>query len=136
VEAFIMLRKTESKATGRLKGTKIQIRLRPSQKTVLARAAELRQMSLSQFMLEYAFEAAQQILAEQVDIVLSAKDWDAFLKALDAPPRPIPALVQLFRESSTFHGPRKTVRNSGSARTSPSIRPYSAFSNPFFNKAW
>jgi len=54
----------------------------------------VRRTSLSNFMLEHAYEAAQQVLAEQVDIVLSPAEWDAFCKALDAPPRSIPALQE------------------------------------------
>jgi uncharacterized protein (DUF1778 family) len=78
-----------------LKATKVQLRLRPAQKAVLARAAELRRTSLSNFMLEHAYEAAQHVLAEQVDIVMSPQEWEAFCKALDAPPRKIPALTKL-----------------------------------------
>ena len=98
------MRKTKPKTPASLKGTKIQLRLRPAQKAVLARAAELRQTSLSQFMLEHACEAAQQVLAEQVDIVMPPAEWDAFCKALDAPPRQIPALKKLFTEASIFDG--------------------------------
>ena len=55
-------------------------------------------------MLEHAYEAAQQILAEQVDIVMPPAEWQAFRKALDAPPRPIPALRKLFNQASVFDG--------------------------------
>jgi uncharacterized protein (DUF1778 family) len=92
-----------------LKATKVQLRLRPDQKAVLARAAQLRHTSLSNFMLEHAYEAAQQVLAEQVDIVMSASEWEAFCKALDAPPRPIPALKKLLTQPSLFDGPRPTT---------------------------
>lgn len=97
--------KIRSKPTPAVKATKVQLRLRPDQKAVLARAAQLRHTSLSTFMLEHACEAAQQVLAEQVDIVMSPKDWEAFRKALDAPPRVIPALKKLFTEASIFDGP-------------------------------
>ena len=89
-----------------MKATTVQLRVRPAQKAVLARAAELRQTSLSNFMLEHAYEAAQQVLAEQVDIVMSPADWQAFRKALDAPPRSIPALKKLLSEASVFDGKR------------------------------
>ena len=98
------MRKTKSKRTAPVKATKIQLRLQPAQKAVLVRAAELRQTSLSQFMLEHACEAAQQVLAEQVDIVMPPAEWEAFCKALDAPPRPIPALKKLLTEASVFDG--------------------------------
>src|SRR5437762_8261826 len=97
-----IMRKATPKAAGTLKATKVQLRLRPAQKAVLARAAELRRTSLSNFMLEHAFEAAQQVLAEQVDIVMPPAEWAAFCKALDSPPRAIPALKKLFGRATVF----------------------------------
>ena len=103
------MRKAKTKPETRLKATKVQIRLRPTQKAVLVRAAELQGTSLSNFMLEHACEAAQEVLAEQVDIVMPPAEWDAFCKALDAPPRSIPALEKLFTQPSVFDGQRKTA---------------------------
>ena len=57
------MRKTKPKTPSAVKATTVQLRLRPAQKAVLARAAQLRQTSLSNFMLEHAYEAAQQVLA-------------------------------------------------------------------------
>src|SRR5439155_22602 len=102
--AMSSTRKSKPKTRSAVKTTKVQLRLRPVQKVVLARAAELRQTSLSNFMLEHAYEAAQQVLAEQVDIVMPPAEWDAFCKALDAPPRQIPALKKLLTEASAFDG--------------------------------
>jgi uncharacterized protein (DUF1778 family) len=87
------------------KATKIQLRLRPAEKGVIARAAELRRTTLSQFMLENAYQAAQQVLAEQAHFVLPPERWKAFCEALDAPPRDIPALRQLLTEKSVLDGP-------------------------------
>src|SRR5947207_6304838 len=103
------MRKTKSNQTSAVKATKVQLRLRPDQKATLARAAELRQTTLSNFMLEHAYEAAQQVLAEQVDIVMPPTEWDAFCQALDAPPRPSPALKKLLREASVFDGQGPTA---------------------------
>jgi len=103
------MRKARAKKPSSLKATKVQLRLQPAQKAVLVRAAQLRQTSLSQFMLEHAYEAAQQVLAEQVDIVMPPAEWEAFCKALDAPPREIPALQKLLMEASVFDGPGKAT---------------------------
>lgn len=92
-----------------VKATKIQLRLRPIQKAVLTRAAELRGTSLSNFVLGHAYEAAQEVLAEQTDIVMSPAEWDAFRKALDAPPRRIPALKKLLTEASVFDERRQAA---------------------------
>src|ERR1700737_1588014 len=101
------MRKPKPRPASTLRATKMQLRLRPVQKAVLARAAELRRTSLSNFMLEHAYEAAQQVLAEQVDLVMPAAEWDAFCRALDAPPRSIPALNKLLTEASVFDGKGK-----------------------------
>jgi uncharacterized protein (DUF1778 family) len=103
------MRKTKRRALSSVKATKIQLRLRPAQKALLARAAELRRTSLSSFMLEHACAAAQQVLAEQVDIVMSPQDWDAFCKALDAPPRDLPALRKLLTKANIFDGQRESA---------------------------
>ncbi len=88
-----------------VKATKVQLRLRAAEKAVIARAAELRRTTLSQFMLEHAYQAAQQVLADQVQFVLPAARWKAFCQALDAPPREIPALKRLLTRKGVFDGP-------------------------------
>lgn len=103
------MHKPRPKTPSALKATKVQLRLRPVQKAIIARAAELRQTSLSNFMLEHAYEAAQHVLAEQTDIAMSPKEWTAFCEALDAPPRSVPALRKLLTEASVFDEPGRTA---------------------------
>src|SRR5438105_1194372 len=74
------------------KATKIQLRLRPAEKGVIARAAELRRTTLSQFMLENAYQAAQQVLADQAHFVLSPA---RVAKGLARHPIPIILLARL-----------------------------------------
>ncbi len=52
------MRKTKPRPKSSLKASKVQLRLRPDQKAVLARAAALRETTLSNFMLEHACEGA------------------------------------------------------------------------------
>jgi len=40
--------------------------------------------------------------------VLNAAQWDAFIAALDAPPRPLPRLERLLNEPGFFDGVRAT----------------------------
>lgn len=87
------------------KATKVQLRLRPAEKAIIARAAVLRHTTLSKFLLEHAYQAAQQVLADQAHFPLSAQGWKAFCQALDAPPREVPALKKLFTEQGIFDGP-------------------------------
>jgi uncharacterized protein (DUF1778 family) len=103
------MRNSNPKRLPSTKTTKVQLRLRPAQKAVLIRAARLRKTSLSHFVLEHACAAAQEVLAEQVDIVMPPAEWEAFCKALDAPPRSIPALKKLLTQASVFDGQAQTA---------------------------
>ena len=87
-----------------LKETKVQLRMRPLQKDVIARAAELKQTTMTIFMIEHAFQAAQQILADQTHFYLTPEEWDEFCAALDAPPVDRPRLRKLLTEPSVFDG--------------------------------
>ena len=84
------------------KTTKVQLRMRPAQKDLISRAARLRQTTVSNFLLENACKAAEEVLAERVHFVLSPDRWEAFCKALDAPPQQWPALKKLLTEPSVF----------------------------------
>ena len=87
-----------------LRDTKVQLRMRPLQKEVIARAANLKQTTLTNFMVEQAFQAAQQILADQVHFYLSDEKWDEFCAALDAPPKDLPWLRKLLARPGVFDG--------------------------------
>jgi len=63
-----------------LRDTKVQLRMRPLQKDVIARAAHLKQTTLTNFMVEQAFHAAQQILADQVHFYLSPEKMGPILR--------------------------------------------------------
>jgi uncharacterized protein (DUF1778 family) len=89
-----------------LKETKVQLRMRALQKDVIARAAELKQTTLTSFMVEQAFHAAQQILADQTHFYLSPEKWDEFCAALDAPPHDLPELRKLLTGPSVFDEPK------------------------------
>lgn len=82
--------------------TKVQLRMRPLHKDVIARAAKLKQTTMTNFMVEHAFNAAQQILADQTHFYLSPEKWDEFCAALDAPPRDLPELRRLLSQPGVF----------------------------------
>ena len=90
-----------------LRDTKVQLRMRPLQKEVIAKAASLKQTTLTNFMLEHAFDAAQKVLADQVHFYLSPGKWDEFCAAIDAPPKELPGLRKLLTEPSVFDEPKK-----------------------------
>ena len=76
--------------------------MQPKIKQVLLRAAKLRQVNLTDFMVESSYVAAQIALADRTHFTLSPQKWEEFNAALDAPPKDIPALRQLFRTPSVF----------------------------------
>jgi len=79
---------------------KIDIRLTPQAKQILQQAARERHTSISQFVLESALSTASEVLAERSRLGLNAEQWEAFMAALDAPPRRHPRLERLLNEPS------------------------------------
>ena len=90
--------------TSSARTTKLDLRLSPQAKQTLAAAARASHRSVSQFVLESALARAEETLIERRRFELNAEQWEAFMAALDAPPRGLPRLRQLFREPSPFEG--------------------------------
>jgi uncharacterized protein (DUF1778 family) len=93
---------SKSRPKASLKESKVQLRLRPAQKDFIARAAQVKQTTLTNFMVEHAYSAAQEVLADQVHFSLSPQRWDVFCAALDAPPKVVPALRKLMKKAGVF----------------------------------
>lgn len=81
---------------------KLDLRLTKSAKQILQAAATASHKSVSEFVLETALSEAEERLADRRIFPLDAEHWDAFVAALDAPPRRLPRLERLFREPSAF----------------------------------
>ncbi len=81
---------------------KLDLRLSKSAKQTLKAAAKVARKSVSEFVLETALSEAEERLADRTVFTLDAEQWDAFVEALDAPPRRLPRLERLFREPSVF----------------------------------
>jgi uncharacterized protein (DUF1778 family) len=78
------------------KDSRLNIRCDERTRQLLDRAAGYARVSLSEFVLSRAVEAAERIVQEQQSITLKADDFQAFLAALDAPGEPSPALRRAF----------------------------------------
>jgi uncharacterized protein (DUF1778 family) len=102
-----IVRQNKSRRPSARKETQLQLRLRPAQKALISRAAQLRHTSLSAFVLDHAYEAAQHVVAEELDIVMPHDQWVAFCKALDRPAKEIPRLKRLMSRSTVFDGAEK-----------------------------
>ncbi len=90
--------------TSSVRTTKIDLRLSPQAKLTLAAAARASHRSVSQFVLESALARAEETLIDRRRFELNAAQWEAFMAALDAPPRDLPRLRQLLHEPSPFDG--------------------------------
>ena len=87
---------------------KLDLRLSPDAKRILATAAAAERRSISDFVLESALGRAKETLADRRSFHLDAEQWDAFQRALDAPPRDLPQLRRLLAEPG-FFGPRDSA---------------------------
>lgn len=79
---------------------KLDIRITPEAKQILQQAAKQRHTTISQFVLESALDSASAVLAERSRLTLDAGQWEAFIAALDAPPRRHPRMERLLNEPS------------------------------------
>ena len=82
--------------------TNIPIRARAEDRDLIDRAARVLGKSRSEFMIETARREAQTVLADQTHFVLDAKQWDAFMAALDAPPKDNPRLRELMSRKAPW----------------------------------
>ena len=81
---------------------RLEFRLPPRAKTMLKRAAEVERKSVSAFLLDKGLQAAAETLAERTEFRLSAKQFEAFAAALDAPVKPRPRLEKLLTTPSVL----------------------------------
>ena len=80
-----------------LKDVRIDLRTGAHQKSTLERAAELKHISLSSYILSTSLKQAQIDLTKNNTFVLSNRDRDLIMMALDKPPEPNDALKRLFQ---------------------------------------
>ena len=83
------------RSSAKRRDDRLEFRLSPKAKSMLKRAADVERKSLSAFLLDKGLEAAAETLAERREFRLSAKQYDAFVAALDSPAKPRPRLESL-----------------------------------------
>ena len=77
---------------------RLDIRLPPNDKRMLARAAQLEGVTLSQFVLAPALERARKVIAEAEQLAVTSNAYQDVLDALADPPQPTAALVLAMRD--------------------------------------
>ncbi|KHL58407.1 DUF1778 domain-containing protein [Xanthomonas cannabis] len=68
--------------------TRFDLRLNPADKARISRAADLRGMSLSDFVRDAVMREVESVMAAELTVTLSVEESKRFLKALDAPFQP------------------------------------------------
>ena len=76
-----------------LRRERTEARLLPDQKKRIERAAKIRGISVSDFMVQNADEAAKRTIEQHESWRLEAKDRDVFVESLINPPEPSERLV-------------------------------------------
>lgn len=67
---------------------RLDLRLNPSDKARITRAADLRGVPVSTFVRDAVLREAESVMATELTVTLSPEESRRFLKALDAPFRP------------------------------------------------
>lgn len=78
------------------KTERLEARASAEQKGAIQRAAEIEGRSLSDFVVEYAYEAAREVIRTHEVLTLSPRDSRAFVEAVLNPPAPNGALREAF----------------------------------------
>jgi uncharacterized protein (DUF1778 family) len=74
---------------------RVDLRLTRRAKQTLQQAAAASNKTLSEFLIDSSMAAAFDALADRREFRLNAKQWAAFMKALNAPPKDNPGLRRL-----------------------------------------
>ena len=80
-----------------VKDSGVDFRVSDVQKTLLERAAEIKHLSLSSYILSSSIKQAELDIAENEMLILSNRDRDLIMSALENPPEPNEALRGMFK---------------------------------------
>lgn len=90
------------KTSARRREERLEVRLSSSTKRLLQRAARVQGKTISAFVLDSGITAAAETLADRQEFRVPAKDYDAFVAALDAAPAAKPRLDKLLSRPSVL----------------------------------
>lgn len=90
-------RKTDVTRTTKTRSVRLDMRLEHRAKTLIERAASLTGQTVTDFAVSNLVESALATIERHERLVLSNRDRDRFLAALDRPARRLPALIRAAR---------------------------------------
>jgi uncharacterized protein (DUF1778 family) len=82
------------------KTCRLNLRATKDERKLIMRAAAAQGQKMASFVIESAYEKAEQVLADQRNFELSPSKWNAFVEALDRPVKEHARLVRLMSEPS------------------------------------
>lgn len=80
----------------------LSMRLPEADIAVIDRAASLQNRSRTDFVREAAVRAAEEVLMDNAFVRMSKGGFAAFMAAIAAPARPVPAMVEVFRRKAPW----------------------------------
>jgi len=87
-------------ATGReTKGSRLNLRVAPEDRTLFSAAARSQRETLTQFLVESGRERAERLLADRRTFAVDSEDHKAIMAAIERPAEVRPELVELFRRA-------------------------------------
>lgn len=87
--------------------SRLNLRTSSKQDSLIRQAAQAKDMTVSEFVLEAATSTAEQVLADRRLFVVSEEAWQAFEAALERPAVHKPALRALLQRDSQLEPPLK-----------------------------
>jgi len=84
------------------KTERIGLRATPAQRSLLEAASEAEGTTVTEFVLEHATRAAENVLADRRVFTLDERRWREFAKQLDRPAQEIPGLRDLMKLPSVL----------------------------------
>ena len=98
-------RMAKNSSTSSSKESRLSIRVDPERKAVIARAAKQHGHTISDFVLENAYQMATEVLVDEGTVVLSKKQLAHIFAVLDHPPaKSVAAVRKLLIERSILDG--------------------------------
>lgn len=84
------------------KRARLDLRLSAEQKRLFEDAASATDQTMTEFVVQSAEVAAQEILADRTRFVLAPEEWEAFSGAIDGKPRVLPRLAAFLTTPSVL----------------------------------
>lgn len=85
------------------RSSRLGLRATPQQETVIRRAAEVSHKSMTDFILDSAYQAAEQTLLDQRLFLVDSNQSQALLSLLDRPDRDNPGLQDLLSRRAPWN---------------------------------